>query len=383
MKYVKPFNETDPNASYVNGNPGAGVEGSIPDALSFEAPLRELHNLITFAGLTPSNTDLTQVWQAIQALITGGAIPSAALVHRGTDTNAAANVIACDVSPAVTAYEGGAVFVIKMTETNTAAVTANFNSLGSKSVLNSVGGALAAGDLVAGSEYILVYNGTALVVIGLVPSQIPAALPPSASPPRNLVTLATPGSGTFTVPASITWLSVRLVGGGGGGAGGNGGSNWAGAGGGSGGYAEGWIAVTPGQTISYTVGAGGAGGPNSSGATGTAGGTTSFGSFMTATGGGPGSGGPPTSAGGAAGQGTGGQLASYGAPGGDGSASTNLAPGGAGGSSAFGGGGRTSTLSNGAPDGKAFGSGGGGIWGTGGPSAVGGAGAPGAILISY
>ena len=100
------------------------------------------------------------------------------------------------------------------------------------------------------------------------------------------------GTYSFVVPAGITRLWVRLVGGGGGGGGaspqgtGNNGTGWAGGGGGAGGDSEGFLNVTPGQTLTATVGAGGVGGPgatnNSTGGTGE---TTSFGSSMSATGG--------------------------------------------------------------------------------------------------
>lgn len=67
MKYNQPFDQTNPDAPYVNGNPGAGIQGSIPPAASLEYPQREIVNAITAAGLTPTNGDLTQLWQAMQA----------------------------------------------------------------------------------------------------------------------------------------------------------------------------------------------------------------------------------------------------------------------------------------------------------------------------
>ena len=71
MKYVPPVNGDAGNANrpYLNANPGAGVEGSIPSAAAFEHPMRELLNLITYAGLTPTDADLTQVRQAVSTMI--------------------------------------------------------------------------------------------------------------------------------------------------------------------------------------------------------------------------------------------------------------------------------------------------------------------------
>ncbi len=103
-------------------------------------------------------------------------------------------------------------------------------------------------------------------------------------------------SGTFTVPAGVFNIFVRVWG-----AGGAGGTssdgNYPGGGGGGGGYGEGIYAVTPGASISVTIGAGGVGGP---------GGSTSVGTLLTATGGNLGEAG---SAGGIGGGATGGTVA--------------------------------------------------------------------------
>lgn len=77
MKYQSPFRDDLPavdvaltnnpaDAPYVNGDPSVGREGSIPPAAAFEQHQRELLELITWSGQTPSNNDLTQVRKAIQ-----------------------------------------------------------------------------------------------------------------------------------------------------------------------------------------------------------------------------------------------------------------------------------------------------------------------------
>ena len=111
----------------------------------------------------------------------------------------------------------------------------------------------------------------------------------------------TSGSSNFTVPAGVTQLTYSIVGGGGGGSGGYqiGGRNnnytfgdiVGGAGGSGGRLLNQTLAVTPGQTIAYSVGAAGAnsGGGGYAGTAGTAGGATTFGS-VSVTGGGPGKG---------------------------------------------------------------------------------------------
>lgn len=88
-------------------------------------------------------------------------------------------------------------------------------------------------------------------------------------------------SATWTAPAGVTKVKLRLWGGGGSGAGGS--SSLGGGGGAGGGYAEGVFSVTPGTTYQVTVAGQTAGGAASS--NGTSGGTSSFGSPVSATGG--------------------------------------------------------------------------------------------------
>lgn len=81
---------------------------------------------------------------------------------------------------------------------------------------------------------------------------------------------------TFTVPAEISRIRVRVIGGGGGG-------SDAGRGGAGGGYAHGVFDVTAGTNYAVTVGNGGTRGVNAQ-----AGGASSFGALISATGGGGG-----------------------------------------------------------------------------------------------
>lgn len=56
------------NKSYVNGDPRIGRKGSIPPAQVFEHPQREIMAVIEGAGLSPSHTNLAQLWQALQVI---------------------------------------------------------------------------------------------------------------------------------------------------------------------------------------------------------------------------------------------------------------------------------------------------------------------------
>jgi hypothetical protein len=65
VKYNQPFDQTNPAAGYVNGNPSTNTPGSIPCAEGLEFPQREIVNVIAAANLAPTNNDLTQLLQAI------------------------------------------------------------------------------------------------------------------------------------------------------------------------------------------------------------------------------------------------------------------------------------------------------------------------------
>lgn len=81
----------------------------------------------------------------------------------------------------------------------------------------------------------------------------------------TVVTTTRTTSGTFNVPAGITSLSVNALGGGGGGQGGSG------AAGGGGEYAAATVPVTPGETLTVTIGTGGLGGTTANNGAGGAG----------------------------------------------------------------------------------------------------------------
>lgn len=195
------------------------------------------------------------------------------LVHVGTDTGSANSIVA-SVVPAVSEYKQGSVFSIKIANTVTGASTANFGA-GAKSVTRANGAPSRSNDLVAGQDALLVYDGAKFQIANFSPANIPA---------RN--TQQFTASGSFTVPDDVYRVKARVWGGGGG-AGGSLGASGAGSGGGGAGYAEGIIEVTPGQVIAVTVGSGGAGGAATP-TNGQDGGSSSFGGFISATGGGRG-----------------------------------------------------------------------------------------------
>lgn len=103
----------------------------------------------------------------------------------------------------------------------------------------------------------------------------------AAAGPRTQLFLS---SGTFTVPSGITSVFVRVWGAGGGGRGGTRIPLGGAGSGGSGGYVEAAVTgLTPGASITVTVGTGGNG--SSGNTTAGSGGTSSFGTFASSTGG--------------------------------------------------------------------------------------------------
>lgn len=199
----------------------------------------------------------------------------------------------------------------------------------------------------------------------------------------NLQVFNTPGTATFTVPNGVTRVKATVVGGGGGGSNSAatvvapGANTSSGGGGGAGGMAVGLYTVTPGQTVTVTVGAGG-----TAQATGS---TSSFGAFCSATGGG----GTQfqtvnTSAGAGGGVGSGGQINRAGGFGSDGQGGSytgmgNGAPG------PWGGGGRAyAGGANPAPAaGQAPGAGAGGSYAATVGANIGGTGANGTVIIEW
>jgi hypothetical protein len=193
-------------------------------------------------------------------------------------TGGSANVVTATVDTLPNLYAGLEV-TLSVTTTNTGGTTLNVNGTGAITVLRNDGAsALSPGDLASGSFARVVYNGTNWLLMGI----------PSIGTRGFRNGASFTSGGTWTAPAGVTQVFVRMVGGGGGG---------------GGGFADGYIAVTPGSSYTITIGAAGA--AATAGGTGGNGGTSSFGSVLSATGG-QGGGGASGSSAGNAGSGGGG-----------------------------------------------------------------------------
>jgi hypothetical protein len=87
MLYNPPVGAIDPNASYIQGDASLGIQGSKPPAIGFESVQREIVKVITAGGLTPSNSDLTQLLQALNLLFLPIAKTTFYVASTGNDSN--------------------------------------------------------------------------------------------------------------------------------------------------------------------------------------------------------------------------------------------------------------------------------------------------------
>jgi hypothetical protein len=155
MKYIPPFGRESEGeaAHYINGNPVEGREGSIPDATSWEHPLRELSFLIKKSKFTPSGDDLTQVALSVR---------SQGLNYINDDGSA--NSLSVALDPPLQAYTVGLPLKVRVRETNTGGTTIDAGA-GRVPIKKMNGAGTAAGDLPAGGICELVYDGTAFQLI--------------------------------------------------------------------------------------------------------------------------------------------------------------------------------------------------------------------------
>lgn len=346
MKYVSPYNDGgDANAGYVDGNPSAGVKGSIPRAAAIEHPLRELVNLITGSGQAPSASDLMQLLRAVrsQALsyVAGGG---------------AGNALTATLTPAPMSYaELRELTIIPAASNSAGAATLAVNGLAALPLKWRGSANLPAGMLLAGVPARIVIDGTS----GHIADQ------GSFSGALNLPQFVTV-TGSVVAPSYATGVDLVLTGGGASGGGCQGTTSamtLGGAGGGAGASIIGHIDIVGGATYSITIGAGGVA---VSGANpGNGGGSSSFGTLAVAPGGGGGLRTAPASTAGGSGGGSSGATVPAqcvlipGGWGGDGQCAAQLLSG-YGGPSWWGGGGRAGSPAG--IVGSAWGSGGGGAY---------------------
>jgi hypothetical protein len=191
MLYNQPYGVTDTNAPYINGDPSIGQQGSIPPAASIEYPQREIVNFITDSGITPTNSDLTQLAKSVQ----NGAI------KYGVATGPA-YAIAVDLPIAPDAYTAGLVIAVKIATSNYGPTTIDVNSKGTVNIVRPGGQALAANDLVTGEIAYLVYDGTNFQKIGLASKAL-------TGPQDYWVSVATGSDSNDGLSSSTPFLTIQ------------------------------------------------------------------------------------------------------------------------------------------------------------------------------
>jgi len=203
VKYVQPYGISDPNAPYINGDPSIARQGSIPPAAAFEHPMRELVNVITKSGITPSSSDLAQVAEGIRSQF----------MNYCVDTGSV-NTLSVALDPPIGAYTFGLPLHVMVHNTNTGAVTIDAGA-GRVPVRKPNGTDLAAGDLPAFGLAALVYDGTVFQMINFggagggpitINQTIPYCVDSSTS--RNLVTANFTPAITTLVAGTIFMVKI-------------------------------------------------------------------------------------------------------------------------------------------------------------------------------
>ena len=109
MKYHQPTNQPDiPDASFVNGNPALGIQGSTVPAEAIELPQREIINFMSDCGIVGTDADLHQLAEAVQS----------SRVHFAVDIGTSANTIIAHMTPSVKQLFVGLTVRIKIANMN-------------------------------------------------------------------------------------------------------------------------------------------------------------------------------------------------------------------------------------------------------------------------
>jgi hypothetical protein len=138
----------NPDAPYVNGNPSAGIKGSIIPAEMVEYTQREIVNIITKGGHVPADTDMYQLTRGVRR----------ALYAWARDTGSVNNV-SISVDPPLTAYAQGLELRFQCAADNTGPTSISVNGLPRAWIVRKDGSSLLAGDLRQAGVAIIVYDG--------------------------------------------------------------------------------------------------------------------------------------------------------------------------------------------------------------------------------
>ncbi|MCX7084297.1 MAG: hypothetical protein NTY69_02020 [Methylococcales bacterium] len=149
-----PSAPSSPSAGYpTNGSAGSGIPATQPGAYWFHKIGEELRAIITNSGITPSDSDLSQIAKSIQNTGLNTAISS------GT-----ANAIIASFSPVITLLKNGMTLIIRAGLANTAAsvtFTPNSAVIPAKTIVKGNNLPLDVGDISGASHWVtLQYDQT-------------------------------------------------------------------------------------------------------------------------------------------------------------------------------------------------------------------------------
>jgi len=150
-------------------NRGSGANYQLPAEEWNQVP-KEIENIISTFGITLSDGDLNQLGKAIAGYVGTGDF--------FTDGGVANSVVlsAIGTQQAPTVYTNGMRVRFRAAATNTGATVINVNGIGSKKIRNQTDTALAAGDLVAGTQYELTYYSSYDAAAGAFVLDVPSAI---------------------------------------------------------------------------------------------------------------------------------------------------------------------------------------------------------------
>lgn len=142
IKYNQPFDQpSNPEAPYIDGNPAAGIQGSIVPAAAVEFPQRELVNFTLDSRIyAPANTDMHQLARSVQS----------GMVNFGVDTGIP-NALATVLIPPLLGYFDGLRVFVRAAYRNTGRATLAIGGLGAREVIRFDGKQLKDGDILPGA----------------------------------------------------------------------------------------------------------------------------------------------------------------------------------------------------------------------------------------
>lgn len=219
---VTGIHNANANASYVNGDPSTGTEGSYIPCEAVEHPLRELLKIITSAGITPDVAVLEQVAEGVARYA------SLARYGTGGGTGNAQTVTKIGNAVVPKAYFDGLEVIWNPVAVNNGAATLAPFSLAAKPIVDVAGNPLTGGELqppcvarynLAADKFILMpWSGLQFSF-----SSLRGRLSASQTPTLNTYTTmllttaslppwATLASGVYTLTRSGTYQCVATLG---------------------------------------------------------------------------------------------------------------------------------------------------------------------------